>query len=867
MQKFSDTTLAKLGKLSPDELVAHGVIQPARVSGYICPICGSGDGKNGTGMKHNEKIETHTSFTCFSGKHSFNVLKLCALHYNLDTRNDYKTLVEKICADFGIEIEYDEFTLTGGKRTAKKKKRRRETISPDELKNIQADLNASPESLKTFVNCQSDKKWRGFDIDFLLAHGCRLINDWTPPKTRGTNKEFATKTMRMIIPNGDAAYLARLVDSPKNYGKAGGLIEEKLHAGHKKLFLSNNLREDLQNTDEPVFAVEGYIDCMSIELAGFKAVALGGRGEGELLVETVDNIKHCPQIIILFDNDNAGRESAPELREDLLTAKCPCVVHWLSKPQDKSDVNIDCMSGSAVMTTPEKIDANQILQKYGVDVLRGILQDIIDNSLAELNAVESELGKKDSAGLSDEDWDFIFSGDSSDLDYAYRFERFFGSKVRWLKDAEQWLIYEDGKWLHYSEKNSAVTPFVRKLAETMKQNAADKDERELAEKLKSSKKIGAAITLLKSCDSILIRSADLDKHPNLLNCQNGVVDLETGERMDTDPTLYLTQQISVDYDARADSTFIENFFAQIQPDEMTRRGLLRWLGYNLCGSVREEKFLIWLGESGANGKGVLSRTLSALLRDYAAALPRGALVLRKFDDGNSHTAALNALIGARFAISEELPQNIALDSSLIKTFTGGDLQNLRRMREEFKDYEPTAKINMSSNFVPKFENVDDGGIERRILVMPFTETFRGNRADPRLKEKLLAPENLRGLLKILVDEAVAWNKDGLIISDAMTKATRDNLYANDFVSDFLEEFCDVGNGKGEMPRRVLLDKLYEKCPQARQHSDRDLCKMIEKRGVLYMRSMHGFVFRGIRFLTDDDWSGEPVAPDEVPFDD
>jgi hypothetical protein len=101
----------------------------------------------------------------------------------------------------------------------------------------------------------------------------------------------------------------------------------------------------------------------------------------------------------------------------------------------------------------------------------------------------------------------------------------------------------------------------------------------------------------------------------------------------------------------------------------------------------------------------------------------------------------------------------------------------------------------------------------------------------------------------------------------MKDATRDNLYANDFITDFLEEFCDIGAGKGEMPRRVLLDKLFEKCPQARRFNDRDLCKMIEKRGARYIRGKHGFVFRGIRFLTDDNFSGEPIAPDDTPFDD
>ena len=40
---------------------------------------------------------------------------------------------------------------------------------------------------------------------------------------------------------------------------------------------------------------------MSAEVAGFKAVALGGRGEGDLLLAAIDQLKHKPQIIILFD--------------------------------------------------------------------------------------------------------------------------------------------------------------------------------------------------------------------------------------------------------------------------------------------------------------------------------------------------------------------------------------------------------------------------------------------------------------------------------------------------------------------------------------------------------------------------------------
>ena len=851
MPKISKPTLDRINQLSPDVLVENGIIEPARVSGYVCPICGSGSGEHGTGMEHNAKIESHTSFTCRSGGHSFNVLKLCALNYGLDTRNDYRTLVERICAEFGIEIEYEEFTMTGGKRSGKKNRRkRRERIAPEELKNIQDDLNASPEPLKTFMKYQPDQKWRGFDCDFLLAHGCRLVNNWTPPKNRGTNKQALTETSRMIIPCGDSGYLARLVDDVKNYElKAQPYIrgKEKVHAGHKKLFGSDNLTAD----EQPIFAVEGFIDAMSIELAGFKSVALGGRGEGDLLVEAVDILNPKPQIIILFDPDKAGRESAPDLRADLLNIKCPCVERYLS-----ADV---C-----------KLDANDILQKQGVDVLRIMLQEILDDSIAEFDAVETELAKKDDAGLTNEDWDFIFDGDFTDLDFARRVERFCGDRVKWLTDDECWLLYDNGVWCRSSDKNSCILPFVSKLADAMKQNAETKAERELADKLRSSAKIGASITLLKSCDSILIKSEDLDRHSNLLNCLNGVVNLEDRKLYPADASLYLTQQISVAYDNRADSAFIERFFEQIQPDEMTRRGLLRWLGYCLTGETSAEKFAVWTGQSGANGKGTLSGTLLELLGSYATGLAPRAL-LRKYSDTDADkaTTALNSLEKARFAISEEMPLDGELDCSLVKNLTGGDRINLRRNYGEYRTIRNYAKINLSGNFAPKIENVHDGGILRRMINFSFNVQFGTDEhpADPHLKKKMLTPENLRGFLKILVDEAVDWFKNGLIISPLMKQATEQHLNQNDFISDFISDNYVFVQSASVKAKDFLEELKHEYPRECSRFKRNDLIQLVANvDGVTYGEGRgHMRVFKGIGKAAGD-FSGEPVNDDDVPFD-
>ena len=100
-KKFSAATLETINRLSTNELETHGIIQSARASGFVCPLCGSGEGSHGTGMTQNPKAE-HTSLHCFGCGKSLNPLHLCALHYALDIRHDFPTLVEKICTDFGL---------------------------------------------------------------------------------------------------------------------------------------------------------------------------------------------------------------------------------------------------------------------------------------------------------------------------------------------------------------------------------------------------------------------------------------------------------------------------------------------------------------------------------------------------------------------------------------------------------------------------------------------------------------------------------------------------------------------------------------------------------------------------------------------
>lgn len=848
MKKISKATMTAINRLTADTLESHGVLIRARKSGYLCPLCNNGDGKDGTGIKP-YVTDSHVGWKCFKCGESFNNLRILSEHYGLDRQTDFNNLVEKICAEFDVPLEYVDFDKPKSTHR-RRKKSDAEPTDPKELELIHKDLQHDKTRVGFVVDQLEGKVWRGFDANFLLKHGCRVISGWTSPKSR-VKGEYSTPTLRMLIPCSQDGYLARLMDSVRAYTDEHGnnYVEEKVHAGKKSLF-----NADALDTNEPVFCLEGYIDAMSCELAGFKAVALGGADRGDLLIDTVVGMSKKPHVVIMLDSDNTGRKAAQELYAALTAVGCPCCVRFLTDVESK-------------------LDCNQILVEQGIDNLRGRLQEIIDDSLGELAAVAEELAAKKQTRLSDDVLNFLFEGDESDSDYADRFEKVFGDRVRWLTDEERWLTYGNGLWQRGSEKNSCLLPFVRETKDLMLEYAENKDERELAERLKSSRKILSSITMMKSLDSILITAKDLDNHNNLLNVRNGVIDLQSGTFYETvDPSLLITQQANAAYEPDAQSTLVEEFFKAIQPDDETRAGLLRWLGYCLTAETNEDKFAIWTGERGANGKGTLGGTMLELLGTYATGLaPRALLKNNRPADANAATTSLNSLELARFAISEEMPLDGELDSSLVKNLTGGDRINLRLNFKEYRTVVATAKLNLSGNFAPKLENVNDGGILRRMINFAFNVRFGTpeHPADPTLKRKLVMPENLRALLAILVREAVAWYKgDGLIISDAMKAETQRHLNENNFVADFISDHY-VKVSTAVVKAKEFIDALKTEYPRECSRFKRaDLIKLVTAQdGVSYDEDNHrNRVFKGIGKAAQDEFDGEPIDPKDIPFD-
>lgn len=839
--------------IAPETLLTRGVITLAKDGkSYVCPFCGNGThGKTGDGVKPIFQ-DGLWKWHCFSCDAKFDNLSILAQYYGLQTTGaDFTEILKRAAADFGIYYE-----------EVKKRK-----MTARDL--IKADIDTSQgDNLENLVDDNS--KWRGLTIETLRRHHCKYVADWTNTTSR-LNGYNATPTPRVIIPAGEH-YLARLTVSLETFKDAPDFqyIKDKPHEGKKHPFAAECITADTQ----AVIIVEGEIDAMSINqvLDNTSRVAIATLGAAvgkDILNEILDVLENVsattgkkPYILIIFDNDKAGETNAPTLCTDLTKRGYPAVFDFLSDGE-------------------EKLDANNILQQQGEDELRHALTEIFkrnDSNFADavkkIAANEAaELLNPSALFLDDNHYKKIFRDlvGTNDLANARRFayilKNLLGDNVRYLSDCDRWANYNrtDGTWhINSNSKNTALNSEIEKAADILTANAKTSGDREVAAAFTNQRKYSPAITTMKYNSSITISTEDFNKHKNLLNCQNCVVDLETGKTyqhapcIDIDGARQLSDFAHFSKIARADfisvdyhDATLDKFLKEVQPDEESRAALLRFFGYAITGECREEKFLFMDG-TGGNGKGTFTGLVMNIVNNYGCSFPIEGILLNSKIDANAATTAYNMLENVRVAISEEIPPNVKLNPAKIKLLTGGDRIPIRKMFEEYSVIEdPTHTMIFSGNNLPEIGDVHDPGILRRLQRIIFAQDFR-QRADPNLKKKLLEPSCRSAMLAYLVREAMAWyntvatGKSGLIESIEMKDAVNQYISSQDFIAEFISEHCTRGRNL-KIARKEFLKALQDEYPkETRGLSDRALTTMIQKLdGIRYERINGPFWFCGV----------------------
>lgn len=350
-----------------------------------------------------------------------------------------------------------------------------------------------------------------------------------------------------------------------------------------------------------------------------------------------------------------------------------------------------------------------------------------------------------------------------------------------------------------------------KLAPQKDEDRIDRIERQLKREAKNllwhttSQNQGKLEAVAKGLERRLtVRMAELDANPWALNCANGTVDLRTGDLRPHERDDLLTQLVDIEYDLEARAPLWSAFL------DTAMRGALglttylqRLVGYTLTGLTHEHILVFHYGNTGSNGKSTFLATLRALLGEYSCSAPRSLLFEPK-SGAEPHPTELARLYGKRLAICSEVPEHAELAEAKIKDITGGDVLAVRRMTENFWDLTPTHTLHCAGNHKPTVLGTD-GGIWRRIKLVPWTVTIAEKDRDAQLGEKLRA--ELPGILAWAVRGCLEWQLVGLAEPPEVTGAGAEFRAESDVLGSFFESHCVFESGGREACKAIR--KAYE----------------------------------------------------------
>lgn len=357
--------------------------------GYICPMCSSGTGKNGTGMTTKDGIH----FTCWSCNDIQNndIIDIIGIENQI---TDTREIFNKAYEIYGIEVDenysnssYDaenDFIFND-----------QDTQSSNNTHRDNNDVQQSSGEDYTSLFLEANKNLhktnylmsRGLTTSLANKFNLGFIEDWSHPKSPYYKKPV------LIIPTDKDSYLARDIrkDIPEKEKKYS-----KMKVGKSNIF---NIKALDSNTS--VFIVEGEIDALSIEELGYKAIALGSTTNINKFISHLENnkIKLSNPLILAMDNDKAGKEAALKL-QGLLKEKGYTSFIADDLYKDEKDANALLLKDRAILLKdltewvydPETKFKEAAMKEYEKNSAANYINDFLNGIKESVNTQEISTG-------------------------------------------------------------------------------------------------------------------------------------------------------------------------------------------------------------------------------------------------------------------------------------------------------------------------------------------------------------------------------------------------------------------------------------------------------------------------------------------
>jgi putative DNA primase/helicase len=274
----------------------------------------------------------------------------------------------------------------------------------------------------------------------------------------------------------------------------------------------------------------------------------------------------------------------------------------------------------------------------------------------------------------------------------------------------------------------------------------------------------------------------------LFNCQNCVINLQTGEAIPHDPDLLLSKISNVKYDPEVTSVDFDRFIHEIMlNDEEKIRYLQKIFGYCLTGENTQEQCYMCYGSTTRNGKSTLLEVIGYLFGDYAMNIQPETLAQRERNSRNA-SGDIARLDGCRFLHMSEPPKRMKFDVALLKALIGRDPITARHLHEREFEFTPVFKLMINTNYLPVVTD-DTLFSSERVKVITFDRHFKPEEQDRKLKGRLKKDYNLSGIFNWCLEGLKAFQNDGgiLIEPDSVKSATEDYRSKSDKIQNFIND--------------------------------------------------------------------------------
>lgn len=297
---------------------------------------------------------------------------------------------------------------------------------------------------------------------------------------------------------------------------------------------------------------------------------------------------------------------------------------------------------------------------------------------------------------------------------------------------------------------------------------------------------------------LVVPEEQWDGPNHLLNCQNGIVNLKTGELLPHRQSWRFTQITKCDYNRDAMMVgALPTVLDHLSDGRMdVQEYLQRWIGQALTGDVSAASILYVYGKSQV-GKSTLFNAVMFMLGeggDDAVSFSSTAKPEAFMKKTASHDEGFHHLRRCRMVVIIEV-QGGMLDNSKLKAISGGDAWDSRRAGGSSEKYFPRMSILMTSNKLTVIAPEDQGLMERfqpYQVTRPLAKSKRTNT----VKQELQSPEGMEAILAWAVNGAKKWYADG---------ANNEALKAPAFFGEELSEYTrDMDSVQGWLDDNVVL---------------------------------------------------------------